>query len=328
MSKIHFVRYAWGVLAYNLAVILWGAYVRATNSGAGCGGHWPDCHGAVVPRDPSAATLIEYSHRLSTGLALLSVLLLALWAVRAHARGNAVRRWAIASLALILVEAMLGAGLVLFGLVGENSSMARAGAIALHLCNTLLLVGALSMTAWRATFGGAFRPKGRCGSVLVLLSGTVGIFLLGATGAVTALGDTLFKSASLTEAIGRDFEPAAHLFVRLRLLHPPLAMAVGAFLGIAAASLARKRRGAGRLRTLAALVSTIVALQMVVGMVNLGLMAPVALQLLHLLLANGVWLSWLLMGAALLEQARPAWREESTTESSDARAPGFALGRL
>ena len=53
-------RFAWGVLGYNLAVILWGAYVRATGSGAGCGSHWPLCNGTIVQPSPTTATLIEF----------------------------------------------------------------------------------------------------------------------------------------------------------------------------------------------------------------------------------------------------------------------------
>ena len=56
-----FTRFAWAVLAANLAVVAWGAFVRATGSGAGCGQHWPPCNGAVVPRSPTAETAIEFS---------------------------------------------------------------------------------------------------------------------------------------------------------------------------------------------------------------------------------------------------------------------------
>src|SRR5512133_2746292 len=116
-----FSRFAWAVLAYNLAVVAWGAFVRASGSGAGCGRHWPTCNGNVVPRSPSAATLIEFSHRLSSGLALLLVVTLALWAFRAYPRRHAVRRAAAASVVLMLTEALVGAGLVLLSLVAHDA---------------------------------------------------------------------------------------------------------------------------------------------------------------------------------------------------------------
>ena len=87
-----FARYGWGVLAFNLLVILWGAYVRASGSGAGCGAHWPLCNGEVIPRAPSVATLIEYSHRLTSGLALLGVLALLAWTWRACATSTTAGR--------------------------------------------------------------------------------------------------------------------------------------------------------------------------------------------------------------------------------------------
>src|SRR5215467_12703113 len=65
--------FAWGVLAYNVAVIAWGAFVRASGSGAGCGRHWPLCNGEVVPRPTSVATVIEATHRATSGLALVGV---------------------------------------------------------------------------------------------------------------------------------------------------------------------------------------------------------------------------------------------------------------
>src|SRR5690242_12260676 len=109
-------RYAWSVLAYNVAVILWGAYVRATGSGAGCGEHWPLCNGQVLPRAPALATMIEYSHRLTSGVALLSVIVLLVWTYRVTPPGPA-RKAAALSAFFILTEAAVGAGLVLFQLV-------------------------------------------------------------------------------------------------------------------------------------------------------------------------------------------------------------------
>src|SRR3990172_3015404 len=141
-------KYAWGVLAYNVAVILWGAYVRATGSGAGCGQHWPLCNGAVIPRSPEIETLVEFSHRMSSGAALLLVAGLVVWAFRAYQTGHAVRRGAAFSGGLIVVEALLGAGLVLLELVDQNASVDRAIAVSLHLVNTFLLLAALTLTAW------------------------------------------------------------------------------------------------------------------------------------------------------------------------------------
>ncbi|HET8547051.1 MAG TPA: COX15/CtaA family protein, partial [Bryobacteraceae bacterium] len=141
-----FQRYAWAVVACNVLVVLWGAYVRATGSGAGCGSHWPLCNGAVLPREPAAATIIEFTHRTTSGIALLSVAALVVWAFRVYPATHRVRRAALFALVFIVIEALLGAGLVLFRLVAENSSPARAAYLSAHLANTLVLLGLLAAT--------------------------------------------------------------------------------------------------------------------------------------------------------------------------------------
>ncbi|MEO7973730.1 MAG: COX15/CtaA family protein, partial [Thermoanaerobaculia bacterium] len=136
-------RFAWFVLALNLAVIVWGGFVRASGSGAGCGAHWPLCNGVVVPQDPKIETLIELGHRLTSGLALVAVVALGVWMLRrsskATAEGRGMRRLAWLAMAFIFGEAALGAGIVLLEYVGQNSSSARAVWMAAHLINTFLL---------------------------------------------------------------------------------------------------------------------------------------------------------------------------------------------
>ena len=111
MNLTRFAKYAWGTLAYNVAVVVWGAYVRATGSGAGCGKHWPTCQGAVIPRAPQIETLVEFSHRLTSGLAFLAVLGLFVWAWRAYPKKHIVRTGAALSMGFILLESLVGAGL-------------------------------------------------------------------------------------------------------------------------------------------------------------------------------------------------------------------------
>src|SRR5512139_2354559 len=121
MTYTRFAKYAWGDLAYNVLVVLWGAYVRATGSGAGCGSHWPLCNGVVVPRAPQVETMIEFSHRLTSGLSLVLIAVLVVWGFRVYNRGHRVRKALVASGVLIITEALIGAGLVLFGWVAKDA---------------------------------------------------------------------------------------------------------------------------------------------------------------------------------------------------------------
>src|SRR5688500_14139852 len=149
-SQQRFARFAWFVLVYNIGVILWGAYVRATGSGAGCGEHWPLCNGVIVPRAAQAATVIEFTHRLTSGLADLLAIALPLWARRVFPAGHIVRKAAMWTLIHNVTEGLLGASLVLLGHVAENTSAWRGVSLSVHLINTLFLLAALSFTAWYA----------------------------------------------------------------------------------------------------------------------------------------------------------------------------------
>jgi len=292
-------RFAWLTLFFNVAVILWGAYVRATGSGAGCGNHWPLCNGVVIPRAPSVETMIEFSHRLTSGLALVAVLLLFIGARRGLEAGHPARRAAGWSLFLMLTEAAVGAGLVLFRLVADNASMARALFMAVHLINTFLLLAALTLTAHWMSGGARMSPSDRAATLSTLVAAAVGILIVGTSGAIAALGDTLFPFTSLREALAADLSPTSHLLIRLRVLHPALAIAVT--IGLAAlASRVRLAPGDARGRFAGRLVFALCIAQVAVGFLNVYLLAPVWLQLVHLLLADLLWIAFVVFAASAL----------------------------
>ncbi|MET0401061.1 MAG: COX15/CtaA family protein [Cystobacter sp.] len=296
--------FTWITLAATLVVVLWGAFVRATGSGAGCGDHWPVCNGEVVPRDPSVQTLIEYTHRLTSGLVMVFAVVVCVWALRVHAKGHPVRRAAVFSLVFMLTEAAVGAGLVLFKMVAHNESIARAFWMATHLFNTFLLVGAQTLTTWWA--GGrervVFRRQGLTGWLIA--GSLVGLLVLGVSGAIAALGDTLFPATSLTEGLRQDVSPTAHILLRLRVLHPVLAALVGAGVVFSAAMVARLRPSP-TVRRAALQLGVLYGLQFLAGMLNVVLLAPVWMQLVHLLLADFVWIVLLRLSAAGLAQGAP-----------------------
>ncbi|MCS6915208.1 MAG: COX15/CtaA family protein [Myxococcales bacterium] len=295
-------RYAWIVLGFTLLVIVWGAYVRASGSGAGCGRHWPLCNGAVLPRTPTVATWVELSHRVSSGLALALVLGLWVGARLARPAGHPVRRAATAAVLFMVVEAGIGAALVLLSLVGGDASLRRAVVLALHLLNTFLLLAALALCACWASGGRPPSPRER--RVWLVLPALLGTAVVSCAGAVTALGDTLFPARSLAEGLYQDLSPTAHLLIRLRLWHPVLALATGLYLVPAASLLAATLD-----RTGAALARTAVLLylaQLGAGVVNLALLAPIWMQLVHLGLADLTWIALVLLAAGVDSRPRAA----------------------
>jgi protoheme IX farnesyltransferase len=300
-----FAKYAWVVLAYSVGVILWGAYVRATGSGAGCGGHWPLCNGQVVPWSPQAATLIEFSHRVSSGLTLLAVLGLAIWAFRAYPKGHPVRLGAGLAVFFTFTEALVGAGLVLFQLVAQNASALRAASVAVHLVNTFLLLASLTLTALWASGGRPLRLQGQGWAAWWLGLGLVGVLLLGISGAITALGDTLFPASSLAEGLQQDFSPAAQFMIRLRVFHPLIAVSVGILVIFVAYSLGFSSPDERAARSIAKALVGLVGAQWLAGIANVALLAPIWMQLLHLFLADLVWIMLVLLAATALAQTTP-----------------------
>src|SRR4051794_12239241 len=234
-----FAIFAWALLAFNIPVILWGAYVRVSFSGDGCGAHWPFCAGQVIPSHMAAPMAIEFTHRIMTSFDSIGAILLCVWAFRAFPKGHGVRRYAVLSLAFLFIEALLGAGLVLFRYVAHDQSAGRAIYLSAHLTNTMLLLGAFTTTAWLAGTGMSSAPWRKVsGKFQGALAASV---LVSVTGAIAALGDTLFPSASIAAGLQQDFSNASSTLLRLRIFHPVIAVAGAAMLLWAATTLLRRQ---------------------------------------------------------------------------------------
>jgi heme A synthase len=299
MQLTKFAKFSWGVLAWTVLVILWGAVVRATGSGAGCGSHWPTCNGEILPRPQAIETFIELSHRATSGIALILVLILLIWAFRAYPKGHLVRKGAVATAAFILLEALLGAGLVLLELVGDDDSVHRAIAMALHLLNTFILLGVMTLTAWWASGGKAITRKGKGNWPLWFALGLAGVCVIGMTGAVTALGDTLFPPESLAEGLARENDPNVHFLVQLRIVHPIVAVLVGLYtLGLVRNLLGQFQTQ--KVRQFALILGALVLIQWAAGLINVILLAPIWMQILHLFLADLLWIVYVLLAAKVL----------------------------
>jgi cytochrome c oxidase assembly protein subunit 15 len=298
-------RFAWFGVFYNVLVILWGALVRASGSGAGCGNHWPLCNGQVIPVSPGFHTIIEFAHRQMTVGSTLIVVALLVWTFRATVKGHAARWFAIASTVLLLNEALLGALLVKLGYVTGNQSAGRMVLLSIHLSNTLLLVAALTLTArflsTEQRWAGLHRASG-FGWAMAGLAATIGV---GVSGSMAALGDTLFPAASLQAAYAQDFGAGAPWLLRLRLVHP-LSALVAALLVI---WLVRRSRRAGTdgarteriARTqFARVVLGLLVLQFALGVADVLLLAPAWMQLVHLLGAELYWVALVLLAANIV----------------------------
>ncbi|MGA2250472.1 COX15/CtaA family protein [Terracidiphilus sp.] len=291
-------RFAWGVLVFFIASILWGAVVRATGSGAGCGDHWPLCNGTVFQQSPTLHTMIEFSHRVSAGaIDSILVLVLIVWTWRRTVSGHLARWAAGATIFLTVTEGALGAVLVKFGLTADSRSPMRAPVEALHFSNTLLLLAALTLVAHllgrkRGYTRATVRLTAPIGASLAVLI----VLVVGVTGSLAALGDTLFPASSLGAALTQDFSATSGWLVRWRWTHPAIAFLSSVFL-IWLLVRASKKTANWDNRGLSALVLVLLAAQYLLGVLDVLLLAPMWLQVAHLLGADLLWAALVVLTA-------------------------------
>jgi cytochrome c oxidase assembly protein subunit 15 len=291
--------FSWAVLVYFIAVILWGTLVRATGSGAGCGNHWPLCNGTVMQHSPRIDTMIEFTHRITSGLSFFSAVGLLIWTFAGTMRGHLARAAAVATVAFTLIEAVLGALLVKMGLTAQSQSPLRAPYLALHLTNTLLLLAALTLTAHllsRRT--GVTRATIRLVAPFGAIAGIFVVMIVGVTGSLAALGDTLFPATSLGSALAQDFSATSGWLVRWRWTHPTIAFFASIFL-IWLLVRAARRTAHWDNRGLSALVLVLLAAQYVLGVLDVVMLAPLWLQVAHLLGADVLWAALVVLTARL-----------------------------
>lgn len=292
-SRTKFATFAWILLGYNVLVILWGAFVRATGSGAGCGSHWPLCNGEIVPKSPALETIIEFSHRLSSGLLGILVIVLVIWSIKQFDKGNAVRKSALWTLVFVITEAAIGAGLVKFEWVAADTSLARVYTMAFHLLNTFFLLGANTLCAWFATTGKTFRLRNSGAVGLAIACALGSMLLLGASGAVTALGDTLY----LTLGITPEESPLVSSLIGLRVYHPLLAFVTFGFFVLAFRVISTHQPHSPAVR-FGGWTIVLFLVQLLCGGLNVYLMAPAWMQLVHLLLTDLIWILTIVTAAA------------------------------
>ena len=292
-------RFAWIVLGFFILVVLWGAVVRASGSGGGCGVNWPLCNGDFVPHHPRLATIIEFIHRSTSGICTFLLAGLAFWTFAATPRGHRARRAVMWSVALLIVEALLGALLVLRGYVENNVSSGRVVAQSIHFTNTMLLMAALALTAWFLRRPPAYAApespaaSGTRGAAILAILATI---FVGATGSLAALADTLFPSPSVLAGLTSDFATGSPLLVRMRWFHPAAAI-VGL---VCVLLLIRAESPSNRFRGVSGLVLASLALQFFLGAADVLLLAPTWMQVVHLLGADIYWIALVILAARSL----------------------------
>lgn len=289
---------AWSTLAFTVAVVLGGLVVRATGSGDGCGASWPKCGDQFIPPNATVETLIEFGHRVSSFLAGVGVVVLVAMAWRLYDKGHVVRKAAVASMVLLVVEAVIGALLVRYGWVDDDVSVGRMVVVPMHLVNTFLLLAAITATAWwgsgRSTPARSLRSK----EAMWLLAGALVLLGIGATGALNALADTIFPADSVIGDLADKFGPTAPFLSRLRIVHPISAVIGG--IVVAWIATGRARFGSHFTGAAAAFVTWVVLSQMFIGIANIFFLTPLSLQLVHLGVADLLWVSYIVFSLSLM----------------------------
>jgi cytochrome c oxidase assembly protein subunit 15 len=292
-------RFAWITLGFFLFVVLWGAVVRATGSGGGCGSNWPLCNGDFVPHHPRLATIIEFTHRSTSGICTAMLAALAVFTFRVTPPGHRARKAVLWAAFFLITEALLGAALVLRHWVEDNVSTGRFIAQSIHLTNTMIFMATLALTAFYllpSTHPIAPQRSGRTAAIIAI----VATLAVAATGSLAALADTLSPPSTLAAALAADFNPASPLYIRMRWMHPAATL-------IGAVAVLWMLRQAGSRNPLARIIAALLALQFALGIADVLLLAPIWMQVLHLLGADLYWIALTLLSAKLI------WPEHQLT---------------
>lgn len=287
-------RWAYFLLGYTILVILWGAWVRISHSGDGCGDTWPLCNGQLVPEAARGKTWVEYGHRFTSGLYGLVVFFLFLWVRKLKSKFQlaSAYRWMTWTLVFMISEALLGAKLVLFGLVNTDQSLWRLLVMSLHQLNSFMLV-AFTVRFLAATYETHFKqnfgtpPPPLTTSFFARPVFLICFLAIAVTGAWASLSTTLFPSTSLLDGLMKDLETNSHLVLKIRGFHPVLGLVIGGSLSLGLYKLsAQVNVFLGRI---ALMGSALIALGIVVGMMTLFMLSPVPLKIIHLFLAHSLW---------------------------------------
>jgi heme a synthase len=305
MKLDKFAKYAWFVLIYNLLVIVWGVFLRASKSGDGCGEHWLTCNGEIIPSAPELKTVIEFSHRIMSSLDGLFALILLIWVFRKFERGNFLRKTGLLSFIFVLIEGAVGGLLVLTGSTANSLTPMRPVYMSAHLVSTFTLLAVLALTAWYANYSETTFDFKASRKVFWLLAIAVfGVFMVGISGSTAALSSMLFPVETLSQGFAQDFSDTSHILLRLRILHPIFSVLLAVYLFFIATWFKKVSSADVWTHRWASVLQGLVVLQLIIGGLTLITLAPIVMQIIHLLLADFVWISIVLMTASFFTRNR------------------------
>ena len=279
----YFLSYVWGLLIFTVAVIISGDIVQSTESGAGCGDSWPKCEGSLVPAIENIHTAIEFIHRALTSVLSVGYLGLLAWSYLLFGRRQLVWRSVLFSAFVLLLEILIGAALVFFGWVEDDASWGRVIVDSLHVVNTLILLASLVLILFWASESEnrSISKEYSRGRFLIAAIGIVMVITI--TGTINSLADTLYFS----DQVVVEETPIAQLLVSVRAVHPLVAI-IGAFLIVGSIYMVMEDPKV----TYSGLgfgIFGILFLQIIVGILNIALLTPVETQIIHLSLADALW---------------------------------------
>jgi heme A synthase len=314
-------------LAVAFLHLVFGAIVRITGSGMGCGDHWPKCHGWWIPPMNRQDLVIEVTHRYLALLLTVSVLsLLALaWrhrgAVGVGGRGGVLRAAAGAALAVV-VTAGFGAVTVKFGnprwatVVHWTLAMSVIGLLVAAAVRAGALGGASARDVARAGTGSARSARGAMVAAAIAFAAVV----LGGLTAKTIDASVACPSFPLCGSNPAAAPGAAHVQLTHRILAFLLLFHyVGIVIGV-------RKRGERDVVARAAWIGfAAITLQILVAGAMIGMRLPPALRSLHQAVGVAIWVTsfaFAYLGRTALGVSRPAGTLDPAPRQPSARATG------
>ncbi len=261
---------------YSILVVIWGAWVRISKSGDGCGTSWPLCNNAIIPDTSNAQALIEFTHRISTALYGILVLLLVVWTFKIFPKKHSIRRVVLFILSFTILEALIGAQLVLLGLVGDHTGFDRIIVMSLHQVVSILLTGSVARAY--------YLTNSKVIKTYKLIEVAKFMFLLlVATGGIAALSNTVFPSSSILEGLVSDINPESHILLKLRVIHPILALSTALAFVFVIIKLHKKNK------QYSMQLATFFLIGILIGIITLITLSPTVMKFVHLAMAHIIW---------------------------------------